>query len=248
MKEKKAKKIIENLKSTFEDIAEDFSNTRQYAGKDFDFFSKYVKNDANIIDLGCGNGRLLLWLNKQPIKFTYTGVDSSEKLLNIAIEKFPTHTFLHGDITALPIESRKFNNVFCIRAFHHIPSEKLRLQALAEMRRLLKKKGILILTVWNLWHKKNWKYVSASLMRSAITLGIYEYNDMFIPWGKGGKSNTQDEKPAKVPMRYYHAFTPIELKHYLLKSGFEIKKLFGVAKGEKVDLKDAQDFVIIAQK
>ena len=55
------------------------------------------------------------------------------------------------------------------------------------MKRILKDKGILIISVWNLWQKKYWKELLLGFLRSIITLGTYDNNDTFIAWGKKEK-------------------------------------------------------------
>lgn len=93
------------------------------------------------------------------------------------------------------------------------------------MKRILKDKGILIISVWNLWQKKYWKELLLGFLRSIITLGTYDYNDTFIAWGKKEK-------------RYYHAFRQKEISKFIKKAGFEILETQS----------KYHDFIIIAQK
>ncbi len=216
MHEKKAKIIMEDLKKIYELIASQFSETRNSARGDFKPFDIYLKQDQNILDLGCGNGRLLLHLEKTKIngshlKFYYQGIDSGKELINLAQSRHPHHKFTYGDQLTIPVRDDKFDIIFNIRSFHHIPSKKLRIDALKEMQRVIKKDGILIITVWNLWQWKYLKNIIIALIRSILTLGAYEYNDTFIKWGKKHK-------------RYYHAFTLRELKQLAKKTPLKIIK------------------------
>lgn len=208
MKEKTAKKILIKVKRTYEEIAEDFAKTRNEAWPEFGKFQKHVKSHFKVLDLGCGNGRLFEFL--RPID--YTGIDSSENLLKEAKKRYPDVSFVNGDMLEIPLKDNEFDMVFCIAALHHIPSKNLRKKAVSEIKRVLKKDGILILTIWNLFQKKYIKYLFKSFVIWLLTLGKYDWNDTFIPWGKD-----------KIP-RYYHAFTKKELLK-LLKKDFEIQKL-----------------------
>lgn len=211
MRENKAKKMMTDLNTAYDNIAKDFSNTRN-KDSDLQIFAEIIKPNSTIIDLGCGNGRLLLMLTKisttwRNPKFRYLGIDYNNSLINLAKKKFPGQNFIKGDQLSIPAEDNKADILFNIRAFHHIPSHNFRLEALKEMNRVLKKNGTLVITVWNLWQKKYAWQILKAISRSIITLGTYEYNDTFIPWGKNHK-------------RYYHAFRKKELYNIIKKAGF----------------------------
>lgn len=216
MRERKAKKIISHVKTVYGEIADQFSITRNSARNDFESFREYLKQKQTILDLGCGNGRLLLFLQKTkingiPLEFKYQGIDSSKELVNLAQNKFPDQKFAYGDQLLIPTKDDRFDIIFNIRAFHHIPSKKLRLEALKEMQRVLKNNGTIIITVWNLWQFKYFKNILKAFARWIITLGAYDYNDTFIKWGKKHK-------------RYYHAFTMRELRNLAKAAGMKIIK------------------------
>ena len=225
MREKKAKKVLEHVKATYGNIAESFSSTRHYIGREFTTFLPYLQDAKHILDLGCGNGRFMRFLEKEKLKATYIGIDNAQSFIDICKKEFPHHTFQEGDQLNIPLSDEKQDLIINIRAFHHLPSKKYRLVALKEMRRVLKSKGILIVTVWNLWQLKYWKQLCLAILRSIISFGSYAYNDTFIPW-------QQDHK------RYYHAFTKGELRTIVQKGGFSILQEYKVGK----------DFIIIAQK
>lgn len=146
------------------------------------------------MDAGCGNGRLADFLKDEPIK--YTGIDNSKELLKIAKKKYPKLTFRHGDILKLPFPKAYFDSVWCIAVLHHLPAKSLQLKALKEMKRVLKKNGVLLLTVWNLWQKKYRKYINKKTRHA------------FIPWG-----------PEKKVKRFYYAFTKEELCKLICQAG-----------------------------
>jgi hypothetical protein len=79
------------------------------------------------------------------------------------------------------------------------------------MWRILKEKGTLIITVWNLFQPKYKKYIWKSRLRHILSFGKYDSRDTFIPWGKTGVN------------RYYYAFKPKEFIK-LVDNKFEIIK------------------------
>jgi len=225
MKEKKAKKILSGVNKTYSKIAEEFSNTRYNTGKEFSLFTKYLKKGSTIIDLGCGNGRLVPYLEKEIKKYKYIGIDNNKELLEISKQRYPKHKFIIGDQISIPLGDNLADAILVIRAFHHIPSKKLRKQSLDEIKRVLKKDGTVIITVWNIWQKKYIKQILFGIFRCIITLGRYSYNDLFIPWGKMEK-------------RYYHAFTKRELSKLMVTNGFETLEFHN----------KYHDYIIIAKK
>jgi len=156
---KKQDKQIEVRKvarTFYDSSAYSFSQTRNYCWDDLNFIKEHIKNQDKILDFGCGNGRLSeLFEGKD---YEYVGVDISNELLKIARKKYPDKEFILIDKeNELLFEDGSFDKIFSVAVFHHFNPEMTK-QALKELRRILKKDGILILTVWYLWstkYKKN---------------------------------------------------------------------------------------------
>ena len=246
MKEKTAQKLLLKVKSDYELIAEDFDRTRDKIKDGFTVFDKYLKpgkqlnHKLTIADIGCGNGRLLKHLSSLNPKpdYQYIGIDTSKKLIEIARGKYqnlPNTRFIQGDMLAIPLPGSSLDLIFNIRAFHHIPSKKLQLKALSEAIRTLKNDGRIIITVWNLWQWRTKHLIIKSFLNFILSFGQYAPNDTFIKWGR----KTQ---------RYYHGFTPSELKKLIHKSGLILEEMFGLAKDTKTPILKGHDIVIIARK
>ncbi len=229
MKEKKAKKIMDDVKKTYNSIANDFDRTRNRIEPGFEGFDRFISPEETILDLGCGNGRLLIHLlgkiEKNSLKKIYFGIDNSDRMIEIASEKYPEFSFLKGDQLQIPLETGSCNLIFNIRAFHHIPSKDMRNRALLEMKRVLKDNGILIISVWNLWQNKYFGALLSAALRYIFTFGKYDYNDTIIDWGNKEK-------------RYYHAFTFGEFKSIIRHGGFTILE----------EKRMGHDFLLIARK
>ena len=225
MKKEYAEYLLNKTRKDYNLIAEDFSNTRSYLTEEMKQLGKYAKNGDMILDLGCGNGRLIeLFYDK---KVGYTGLDSSEKLIDIAKKRHPQEKFIIAPTLNLPFPDNYFDKVYCLAVFFHIPSEEFRIQFLNEIKRILKPGGLLILTVWNLWylwfhpllwlrHRRSRKYFILILKYTLLKIvgrSKMDFKDIFMPW----KDTDQ---------RYVHCFSKNELKKITKKAGFNIKEVF----------------------
>jgi ubiquinone/menaquinone biosynthesis C-methylase UbiE len=96
----------------------------------------------SILDVGCGTGTLLFRLQAQT-NATLAGLDISTQMLALARQKLGAAVDLRqGDSENLPWETHCFDLVCCTFSFHHYPQPD---RALAEMRRVLKPGGALLL-------------------------------------------------------------------------------------------------------
>jgi len=90
MNKKTQQKLLKLVKTNYNDIAEQFNETRQkHSWQELIKLAKKVKSGSSVLDVGCGNGRLLKIL---PSNIKYLGVDSSKKLLNLAQQQHPQTT------------------------------------------------------------------------------------------------------------------------------------------------------------
>jgi ubiquinone/menaquinone biosynthesis C-methylase UbiE len=200
MNETAAKKLLKKVVDDYDSIADSFDRTRKNQWKEFEIFLPFIKNGANFADIGCGNGRLLKFLEKHK-KLNYVGIDNSSNLLDKAKLENPDANFLLGDMLGIPLDDNSQDIIGSIAAFHHIPSKELRIKAINEFARVMKDKAILLLTVWNLFQKKYEGFIGKNQ--------DYGDQDSFIPWGKSGVD------------RYYYAFKLDEIKK-LLSEKFDI--------------------------
>lgn len=196
--------LLAKVKSDYSKIAEEFDETRNKPWPEFDIFLKMTLGANNqpsnkkveLLDAGCGNGRLFEYLKNQPVN--YTGIDNNRTLISIAKQKNSSITMKHGDILKLPFQSERFDSVWCIAVIHHIPTKTLQLKALKELKRVTKKGGKLLFTAWDLWQPKYKKFIQK---RTHFAM---------IPWGT-----------KKLVQRFYYAFTNKEIKELLMKAGFK---------------------------
>jgi len=224
-----AKFLIDKTKKDYNLIAEEFSNTRDKIWEELLFLFKDLKEGEKVLDLGCGNGRWYKVFKEK--KVDYFGVDSSEKLIEIAQKFFPKSKFLVADALNLPFPENFFDKIYSIALLHHIPSEEFRIQVLKETKRVLKEGGILVLTCWKIHRKREIFILLKYILLKLIKKSKLDFKDVFLPWGKKTK-------------RYYHFFSKKELENLVKKAGFEILES-GITKNEK---ENRQNYYIISRK
>lgn len=96
---------------------------------------------ANILDLGCGTGRLLNRLASQLQTLKGTGLDLSPQMIGQARRSnrhHPRLIFLEGNAEALPFADEQFDAVFNSFSFLHYPNPE---RVLAEVGRVLRPSG-----------------------------------------------------------------------------------------------------------
>lgn len=187
-----SRRIQEKVKEDYDKIASGFSATRHRSWPDFECFLPFFKG-GSVLDLGCGNGRLIDFLQDKGMT-EYLGVDQSAGLLAHARELHPKHDFIEADITSLELD-RRFDVVFAVASFHHIPPVD-QLDALIKWKKLLKDGGVLIMLNWNLNQVRFWSRLFRSLFSK------FGWRGTLIPWKHS-------------VMRYYYAFTRPRLARLL---------------------------------
>jgi len=230
MKKEYAEWLLQKTKEDYNSIADDFSRTREKTWEEIEFlFRDYLKAGDKILDLGCGNGRYFPLFKEKKVE--YFGIDFSEKIIEIAINKYPEANFQRRDGLNLPFPKNFFDKIYSIATLHHIPSEELRIQFLKEIKRALKPKGLLILTVWKFHQFKEIHLLLKYIILKLIGKSKLDWKDMFEPWGK------------KIE-RYYHWFSKKELEKLAKEANFKIEKI-GIVKNQRGN---RRNIYIIAEK
>jgi len=238
MDKKYAEYLLVKTRQDYDRIAEYFSTTRAFLWRELIPLMKYVRPGDKILDLGCGNGRLFSLLKDRNIE--YVGVDSSKELIKIAKEKNKEGNpkFIVEEALDLPFSENYFDRIYSIAVLHHIPSHDFRLEFLREVKQILKPKGLLILTVWNLAGRKVGfrllvKYTILRFLGKS-KLGV---RDVFYPW-KTSKNKT-------LAQRYVHCFKKSELEDLFREVGFKVKDSGFIARGKS---KEANIYLVAEKK
>ena len=154
---------------------------------------------GKILDVGCGNGRNLIPFLKNDFKGV--GLDFSKQMLKnaeVLMKKnnvFGRVELKQGEMQKLPFVDNSFDYVTSIASLHHMHKSEA-YGAINEIKRVLSKRGIALVVVWN------------KLQPRFILRG----KEVFIPWKLGREAHD----------RYYYLYTPWELKRMITQAGFQI--------------------------
>ncbi|MBU0546457.1 class I SAM-dependent methyltransferase [Patescibacteria group bacterium] len=203
--------IIQKTKDSYNKISKHFSATRHRLWDELLEFAPEIKDGQNILDWGCGNGRLILLLKDKKIK--YFGLDQSIGLIEYAKAEYAKETKT-GQVKFFCTASRdkKFNPnffdwVFMIASFHHLPNHASRLKLLKKIHMEMKPGAKLVMANWNL--KGQWTKKKKEMKEVAK-------NDYLVTW-----KDPQGKPQAEL---YYHHFEKKELAELLEEAGFEVER------------------------
>ncbi|MES3517329.1 MAG: class I SAM-dependent methyltransferase [Natronomonas sp.] len=135
-----------DVRDTYDRIADHFSSTRHHAWPETEEFCATHDGDRGI-DIGCGNGRHTEVLCE--CVDHAVGLDVSPRLLDIAADRVPAAGFVTGDAARLPFAANQFDIAIYVATLHHLPTQAMRRQSLAELSRVLTEDGVALISAWS---------------------------------------------------------------------------------------------------
>ena len=197
---------------TYDLISKSWDSKRGYVWKVVcEFLDGFLdKKDLRLLDLGCGNGRHLVYAQKIGFSdFNLVGCDFSQNQLSVTKEK--GFEAVLADLKSLPFESNSFDIVICIASFHHLLDREEQLKALSEMRRVVKSNGVILLSNW---------FPEKDFLDKQIEKGKFNFIDEDKQ--KVRVTYTRDGKKFD---RYYYLFGEDELKSLCESVNLKVRKL-----------------------
>ena len=205
--------IIQSVTDGYDQVADKFSHTRNFFWADLEFIKDLVKPEDNILDFGCGNGRLAGFLEGK--YQSYLGVDVSQKLLEIAKKNNPDakNSFLllgQGSEKLLFRAKNRFDVTLSLAVFHHLPSRAYRKSQAKILYDTTREGGLCVISVWNLATPK---YLKIFLKDKIFNRQKEkpEFKDFYLPF----------KTPNFVFERFLHIFSQNELRKLFEQAGFK---------------------------
>lgn len=222
---------VNSVEKFYDENSKQWSAKRSAPWEGWDIFwdeikSKFAdKKKLNVLDFGCGNGRLLEFYRDNFIgKINYLGIDISLKLVNIARKKYQ-HTknakleFIKEDLTQiakikeiLAERKTKYDIINLIAVIHHFPNQKSRLAILNLAKEYLSEEGIIIYTTWGFMEDEKTRKLVVKELGSG---------DYFLSWGM-----KIEAKNIVIRQRFVHDFTEAEKQELIEKSDLKLIKDF----------------------
>jgi ubiquinone/menaquinone biosynthesis C-methylase UbiE len=131
-------------------------NALSLSGEDSAFFARYkaeklaqwfaplLDEPITILDFGCGDGLMTLFVKSLFTKATVFGVDPSHDSIEKAQQSEDGITFMGTNGKDLPFQDQSFDLIYAAGVFHHIPFEEHE-QQMREIYRVLKPGGQFVL-------------------------------------------------------------------------------------------------------
>lgn len=126
----------------YDAIAPHFSSTRFAKWPKVAAFLSSLSSGSLVLDAGCGNGK---YSGLNPDCF-FIGCDISHPLVKICVDR--GHEVLVADAVNLPYKTGFGDAAISIAVLHHLSTECRRKKAIEELVRVVKKGGLVLITVW----------------------------------------------------------------------------------------------------
>jgi tRNA (uracil-5-)-methyltransferase TRM9 len=218
-----AQTLIRLNQQFYQTFAEQFSATRQQIQPGVRNVIRQIPPDCQILDLGCGNGKLWQRLVEQGFQGQYTGLDFSTKLLEVAAQQTsqtiaeqpatPSPLFIRADLTGngweKGIPQNAYDFVLAFAVIHHLPGGKTVFRTLQQIRRFLVPSGKFIFSVWQFLNSPRLRGRIQDWSEIGLSDSQVEPGDYLLDWRQGGHG-----------LRYVHAFTAEELENLARRCGY----------------------------
>ncbi len=204
------------VRATYERIAEPFAASRAEPWPEVLSFTTSLPPDALVADVGCGNGRHSRALAAAGHRVV--AVDFAHNLLVIGRRGSRGRIWggqilwVQADAATLPLRDGSMDAALCVAVLHHLPTADERVRALRELRRVLRPRGRVFVSVWAVDQPRFRKAVEARSHLPADVRG-----DVEVPW-------TMPD--GVVIPRYYHLFQEGELEALIIESGLQGERFF----------------------
>lgn len=218
-------------KKTYEknDAVSAFSDKSTLYSHEQDAINAVVAQGDAILDLGCGTGRTTVQLKQKSSNIVAT--DISESMINDAANSLNFADFFISDASNLPFREGTFDIVlFSFNGVDYLTPESNRIQAIKEIKRVLRPEGWFIFSSHNPiaeWTPLPFFYSPKSI------------HDFFLFWIRNLKNNSLigrykiDKRPFGKLKTYY--ITPWGQRHQLQRLGFTAIDTYSQYKFDFID-------------
>jgi SAM-dependent methyltransferase len=187
------------VKDVYNSIANEFSDTRYRPWTCVESFLDNLEKDEIIGDIGCGNGKNMLY-RKDLINY---GCDFSKELVKICLKQ--NLNVIEGDILNIPYKDNSFDYTLCIAVIHHLSTIDKRIKSINELIRVTKPGGKILILVWALEQESNSKRK-------------FTKQENYVDWKNKSKQ--------LLGKRYYYVFKKNELENLVSSINIKIVESF----------------------
>ncbi|HUF37685.1 MAG TPA: class I SAM-dependent methyltransferase [Anaerolineales bacterium] len=171
---------------------------------------------ARVLDLGCGNGGLWRALKVDGFAGTYSGLDFSPALVQIAAVQAGGETGVQFQVRDLAADGWEaglegpFDRILAFAVLHHLPPI-LAEGVLKRCCSLVAPDGFLALSTWQFLSSPRWRLRIQPWERAGVDPGAVGEDDHLLDWRSGGTG-----------LRYVHHYDAEALHELAGRSGFTV--------------------------
>ncbi|NHK30777.1 MAG: class I SAM-dependent methyltransferase [Asgard group archaeon] len=137
--------IFKTIEESYDKMGKTYHNFRdnEKFNSELEKFTKLLPSSGHVLDAGCGVG---IPVSQYLVKkgFNVTGIDISNKMVELAKQNVPEATFYQKNIFTLDFPDNSFDGIICVYTLWHIPRVDHSF-IIANFHRMLKDKGILVI-------------------------------------------------------------------------------------------------------
>lgn len=217
-----AERLLALNREFYTAFAQSFAGSRQVTDPALTAILPHIPSHAQVLDVGCGNGRLALLLDRERPGATYLGLDAAAEMIAAARAQADLLTnisaqFRVADVTRpdWSLEIGHWRLITCLAVLHHIPGFDLRLRVLRDLAGLLEPGGVLILSTWQFITNERMRRKIVAWSRVDVKPDALEVGDYLLDWKRGGQG-----------LRYCHMVDEDEVRQLAAASGFRVRQIF----------------------
>lgn len=225
-------------------IAPFYDSEHAHFREDLDMYQNFAELCGGaVLELACGSGRVLLPLARTG--YTLTGVDSSQKMLDLAQQQLHVEglssrcTLIQQDMRTLQLE-RKFRMAFiALGSFAHVTTRKDQQRVLAALRSHLSTGATFLLDISNadarymedldghILHQGTWRRDNGTMLTHFVSPAtsadrhLLELTHFYDQHSQGGTVQRT------VVTTHLYLFERVEMELLLEQAGFTIKEVYG---------------------
>jgi len=216
------KKLLSLNREFYAAFAQPFAASRSVSDPALTAILPHIPQRARVLDVGCGNGRLALLLDRERPGAIYLGLDAEPALIEAARAQSKRLTNISAQFHTADVVQPNWTSDFgrrtlitCLAVLHHIPSFELRARVLRDMAGLLTPEGRLILSTWQFLNSARLRRKIVNWAKVGIAEEGLEHGDYLLDWKRGGRG-----------LRYCHLVDEMEVEELAAESGMAVHETF----------------------
>lgn len=189
--------------------ADEFDQTRGQAWPGWYGLLPHLHSSLTVLDVGCGNGRLGVFLAQHVEIAHYYGIDSSPALLDHArraLAHLPSVQLEERDIVENPPDSGHYDLVALFGVLHHIPGAQPRQALMRALAQRVGPGGVLAFACWRFYEFERFRQRIVPWPADLVV----EPHDYLLDWRRG-----------QTALRYCHYVDDAEHAALVAAAGLE---------------------------